>query len=91
MRYIAVQWHQNNPDYPTELYSETGDDGWELRKVEVFADGTHHFADAQRQSGSTQLSLVPIPPLAAIAADQQFTPREISQQEFEDLWTRATR
>lgn len=91
MRYIAVQWHQKDPDDPIELYSEISDDDWELRKVEVFADGTHHFADAQPQSGSTQLRLAPIPSLAEIAADPQFTPREISRQEFEDLWTRARR
>ena len=89
MRYIAVHWHQSSPDYPIELYSEIDDAGWEQRKVEVFADGRRDFADKQAQSGSTELGLAPVPPLAEIAADPQFKPREILRDEFEDLWKRV--
>ena len=89
MRYIAVHWHQSSPDYPIELYSEIDDAGWEQRKVEVFADGRRSFADKQAQNGSTELGLAPVPPLAEIAADPQFKPREISRDEFEDLWKSA--
>ena len=89
MRYIAVHWRQSSPDYPVELYSEIDDSGCEQRKVEVFADGRRDFANKQTRSGSTQLGLAPIPPLAQIATDSQFEPREISPEEFEDLWKRA--
>ena len=89
MRYIAVQWHQSNVDYPVELFSEIDDAGWEQRKVEVYADGRRCYADKRKQSGSTQLGLAPIPSLAEIAADPQFSPREISREEFETSWKRA--
>ena len=90
MRYIAVQWHQKNPDYPITLYSEIDDAGWEQRKVEVFADGRRDYADKSQQTGSTQLGLAVIPSLTEIAADPQFSPREIQREEFEMLWQTAT-
>jgi hypothetical protein len=89
MRYIAVQWHQNCPDDPIEMFSEIDEAGWEQRKVEVYADGRHDYADKNAQTGSTELGLSPIPSLAEIAADSQFTPREISREEFDTLWKRA--
>jgi len=89
MRYIAVQWHQNCPDDPVEMLSEIDDAGWEQRKVEIFADGRRDYADKSEQKGSTELGLSPIPSLAEIAADPQFTPREISREEFETSWKRA--
>ena len=89
MRYIAVQWHQNCPDDPVEMLSEIDDAGWEQRKVEVFADGSRDYADKSEQTGSTELGLSPIPSIADISADPQFTPREISREEFETSWKRA--
>jgi len=91
MRYIAVHWHHNNPEYPVELYSEIDDEGWEQRKVEIFADGHLDYADKVDESGSTWLGIEPVPSLAEIAADPEFTPREISKTEFEDLWKRIKR
>ena len=41
------------------------------------------------QTGSTELGLSPIPSLAEIAADPQFSPREISREDFETSWTKA--
>jgi hypothetical protein len=89
MRYIAVQWHQNCPDYPVELLSEIDDAGWEQRKVEIYADGRRNYADKSEHTGSTKLGLSPIPSVAEIAADPQFTPSEISREEFEVSWKRA--
>jgi hypothetical protein len=89
MRYIAVQWHQNCPDDPIEMLSEIDDAGWEQRKVEIYADGRCNYADKGGQTGSTELGLSSIPSLAEIVADPQFTPREISPEEFESSWKRA--
>ena len=40
MRYIHVRWLHEHPDEPVDLYSELTGDGWEVRKVEIVADGS---------------------------------------------------
>ncbi len=89
MRYLAVQWHQANPEYPVWLYSEIDDAGWEQRKVEVYADGTHHFAGEGRRTGSTELGLDVVPATNEIAEDPEFSPLEISREEFEVIWRKV--
>ena len=87
MRYLAVQWHQANPEYPVWLYSEIDDAGWEQRKVEVYADGTHHFAGEGRRSSRNRTR-------ARRRAGHKrnrrgcrsFSPLEISREEFEVIW-----
>lgn len=71
------------------LYSELNDEFWELRKIEVYADGRADFADNKRQSGSTKLGIEPLPSLNEIAADPEFNPSKISAEEFEIMWERA--
>ena len=86
MRYIVVKWKQHDPSYPSVLYSELDDAGWEIRKVEVFADGRVGYADRSGTSGGTRLSIEPLPSLTEIAADPQFEPREMGREEFEKVW-----
>ncbi len=85
-RYIAVLWRHSLPEEPVELFSELDDARWERRKIEVYRDGHSGYADGTESSGSTGLGVVPIPSLEEIAADPQFTPREITRDEFEALW-----
>lgn len=86
MKYIKVKWKHNNPVDPVWLYSELDDACWELRKVEVFADGSCGFAGEGSEVGGSALGLEPIPPLSEIAADAQFVPAEIEAEEFEQIW-----
>lgn len=89
MHYIVVKWLHYFSEEPVLLFSELDDQGWEIRKVEVFRDGVAYFADARRHSGSTALGLLPVPDLAEIATDSQFLPREITPEEFERVWEDA--
>jgi hypothetical protein len=68
------------------LVSELDDHRWETRKVEIFADGSKGHAMKGQESGGTRLGLVPLPPLDEIAADPQFLPEEITEEEFEAVW-----
>ena len=86
MQYIAVLWHHQFPDEPVELFSELDSARWERRKVEVFADGRRGFASVHRCGEGTELGSMPVPPLAEIASAAEFTPREISREEFEAVW-----
>jgi len=89
MKYVKVRWIHTSSDQPVMLYSELNDENWELRKVEVYADGRADFADREEQSGSTKLGIEPLPPLEEIAADPEFEPVVISAEEFEAAWESA--
>lgn len=89
VRYIKVLWHHECPEDPIELYSEVGDDGWEVRKVELYRDGRYGRASSEGSTASTGLSDEPIPDIAEIAALEEFTPNEISADEFETVWQNA--
>ncbi|MFN8484689.1 MAG: hypothetical protein U0768_16765 [Anaerolineae bacterium] len=89
MRYIHVRWIHEHPDEPVDLYSELTDDGWEVRKVEIFADGSATFANRTSRRGTSRLGQTPTPSLAEINANPQFQGRAIDKDEFEAVWSNA--
>jgi hypothetical protein len=89
MRYQRVRWQHTYTDEPVDLYSESDDEGWETRKVEVFADGSMTLADDQTSTGNTFLAEVPMPAMEEIARDPQFQPSPITREEFEVVWQKA--
>ena len=88
MMYIMVRWLHNLKDEPVMLYSELDSAGREVRKVEVFRDGSCGYADAGEQRGSTRLGIVPVPDIAEIAKNPEFEPKLITKDEFEQVWQR---
>lgn len=91
MNYYKIKWNHSFPDEPIWLYSEIDDARWEVRKVEIFADGKIGFADQTRNSGNTRLGEEPLPEMANIAADPQFEPMQIPASEFEVVWQSSTK
>jgi hypothetical protein len=91
MKYVRVAWKHQHLDEPVILYSEVDDGRFEVRKVEVFRNGTYGYAGAHTCSGGTKLGIFAMPPLEEIANDRQFEPTEIEQDEFEQAWARALR
>ncbi len=89
MEYIKVKWIHSFLDEPVLLYSEIDEQRWELRSVEVFADGRIGYANGEISTETTGLSEDPIPQLKDIAADPEFQPEEISKDEFEVVWAKA--
>lgn len=89
MDYLKVLWIHNFPDEPIELYSEIDEDGWEVRKVEIFRDGHCDWADCARSVGTSMLSETKMPSLESIAEQDEFSPAKISAHEFEEIWRRA--
>jgi len=89
MRYIRVHWHHSFPDEPVILFSEIDNDEWERRKVWIFRQGPAGYAGLGETSRGVELAPVKIQSLAEISADSQFEGQEISEQEFEEVWTRA--
>jgi hypothetical protein len=86
--YFVATWRHAFPDDPVTIYTELDDDRLETRKVEVFRDGSVGWADTTAESRS-RLSESPVPTVSEIAADPQFSPREIPVEEFEEAWRRA--
>lgn len=89
MMYIQVKWIHSSSSEPVVMYSEIDNDGWEIRKVEVYADGGMDFASSFESKGDSSLSKEPLPSLAEIAEDPQFELVEINQIDFERAWSRA--
>jgi hypothetical protein len=87
-RYQKVLWHHELPDEPVVLYSEI-ESGFEIRKVEVYRDGRHDFADGSRSTGTTVLGEKLMPDLDDINQDPEFSATAITAGEFEALWQRA--
>ena len=86
MHHIKVNWIHSNPANPVTLYSEIDQEMWEVRKVEVFADGHRDFADANYRTGSTRLGIEPLPSFDEISSDPEFQLTMISAEEFETEW-----
>ena len=86
MQYIRVQWIHSLPAEPITLLSELDDQRYEVRKLELFANGTAGRASRKDRVGSTRLGKVPMPSLEEINSDPQFRAEEISQVEFEAAW-----
>ena len=63
-----------------------GEDSYERRKVEIYADGRKGFADGSEEAGGTSLGVMPVPSLEEIAAQPEYEPKEISQEEFQRIW-----
>jgi len=86
MRYLYVKWVHKNPADPVHLYSEIGDDSYERRRVEIWADGRKGFADESEEKGGTGLSSLPVPSLKEIAAQPEFQPKAIAAEDFQKIW-----
>jgi predicted 3-demethylubiquinone-9 3-methyltransferase (glyoxalase superfamily) len=88
-RYQKVLWHHDHADEPVALYSEI-DSGFEVRKIEVYRDGRHGYADRSRSMGTTVLGETVMPALDEINEDPEFSAAAITAEEFERVWQRAS-
>ena len=87
-RYLAVTWHHDLHDEPTELLSEVVD-GEEARKVEKYRDGRIGWAGADGCRGDTVLAEGLMPFADELEADPEFNARTIGADEFEHEWRLA--
>jgi len=89
MKYIRLKWNHTNPDEPVWIFSELDADGKEVRKIECFRNGFCDIATASGSSGTAALMTLPLPDLSQLAKrDPEFTPTEITQDEFEQIWVK---
>lgn len=89
MIYLKVVWKHEDQAYPIVLYSELGENRWEVRKVEIFPDGKWTYASESQSTGNTILGDLPVPSLEEISANNEFEPHLITMDEFESVWNKA--
>ncbi|GAB1097524.1 MAG: hypothetical protein Sw2LagBPW_30030 [Shewanella algae] len=86
MRYIDVEWKHDFNYEPTRLVSEIGSDGYEIRKLEFFPDGSVGFAFESIESLNTRLGIDMVPSLEEINSQEEFQGKSTSKEQFELLW-----
>jgi len=86
MEYIDVRWAHSNTKEPIRLVSELGSGRYETRKLEFFPDGRVDFAAKAGSLHCTRLGEMPVPSLADINAQAEFSGIEITASDFDTLW-----
>jgi len=87
--YLKVRWRHDYPDEPVLLLSELDANRYEIRKMEIFADGTKGYASEKTSVRGTQLGEVPVPTEDEISTDPLFVVETVTADEFERLWESA--
>lgn len=87
--YSKVTWRHSNSYDPVEIYCELDDARWEVRRVEVFSDGSLDYASRSKSEGRTFLSPETFSSLAEIRANPEFEATEIEKDEFDQMWSKA--
>jgi uncharacterized protein DUF6881 len=86
MEYVKVSWIHDFEDEPILLYSELDLSRHEIRKIEIYKDGSFGLASFNYEFGGTLLSSEPVPDTTEIGKDPQFIVHETSKEEFEAVW-----
>jgi hypothetical protein len=89
VRYLRVHWNHRSAGYPVVLCSEIGEDRYEVRKVDEYADGRLDLAGRGIETGNTALATERTPSLAEINLDRQFRATPMEPRDFERLRDRA--
>lgn len=86
MTYLMCHWIHNFSDEPILLYSEMDHQRYEVRKVELYADGRIGYATQDFEHGGTGLSLESVPFTEDIAEQPEFVAVDIDADTFEKVW-----
>ncbi|QVM92707.1 hypothetical protein JYG34_06670 [Pseudomonas entomophila] len=90
MRFLKVKWNHAHLDEPHLIYQEVDNESWEVRKVELFGDGTLcGYASKSGEFGDSILSDQKIPSIDEINESEEFYAEIITQGEFERIWVWA--
>jgi hypothetical protein len=84
-------WIDAAEDEPVEWYDELDASRWSIRCVRKYRDGRLEAHGYANDDWRDVMPEGPIPPLAIITRDPQFSAKEISKAEFETVWNQANR
>jgi hypothetical protein len=86
MKYLLVEASNQPDDIPLKSYHQLDSSDSETRKIEIFKDGSVGWADGDTEVQSTRLARELFPTIEEIAEDADFSPKEITSEEFENAW-----
>lgn len=86
MEYLKVHWRHEFQDEPTIIYFELDEQRNEVRKIEMYCDGSFGLASKDVTYNNSILSEKPIPVIEEIMSDSQFRVLEINKFDFLKLW-----
>lgn len=93
MWWVEVRALEGDPSLPVRYFSEVGPDGLEVRRVEVFANGSMSFAGLfaglPASCGDTVLSPVPLATPDEVSLVPGFEASRLSRQAFDEVWWSA--
>ena len=81
-----MKWLHSNLEDPVRMVSELGPGRFETRELEFIPNGRVGFAAKAGSSHGTRLGERPVPPLAEINVQAEFSGTEITASDFETLW-----
>jgi hypothetical protein len=86
LEYIYVEWIHDLIDEPFILISELDENRYETRNIEIYKDGRVGFAYNDVEVLNAGLGIEPVPSIDEIASESEFSPKEITNEEFEKFW-----
>jgi hypothetical protein len=84
-----VRWEIDDDNEPFLFVSEVGDDGFEVRRVHVYKDGSSERADSAHWTERIYLAADPVPSVEDISAEEDLEAEQITAAAFEQLWRDA--
>ena len=86
--YCRTRWSHGLQTYPKEIWSELGGYRFEVRRLEVFADGTMLWTSPEESAGA-DAGATPLPDLAELADDPDCEEAAVvTAEQFETIWAR---
>jgi hypothetical protein len=89
--YVHIIWFAAKEDEPIEWYDELDASRWSIRCVREYRDGRLEAFSYASQNWREKMPESSLPLVEAINQNPEFSAREISKDEFEDIWSQATR
>jgi hypothetical protein len=87
--YFYGIWIAATEDDPVEWYDELDPARWSIRCVRKYRDGRLEAYSYASNNWRDVMPEAPIPPLAIVNRDSDFSAKEISKAEFETVWNQA--
>ncbi|MGW0337989.1 DUF6881 domain-containing protein [Streptomyces sp. NPDC003011] len=89
VEYWKVTWLHEFQSEPICFYSEIGEDGYEVWKIQGYRDGRKLKADSSHETREVGLSEIPVGSIRDVAAQPEFLASLITREEFEQEWESA--
>jgi hypothetical protein len=89
--YFHGVWFAANEDEPIEYYDELDASRWSIRCARKYRDGRLEAFSHASDNWRDKMPESSLPLVELIIRNPDFAAREISKEEFEAIWTQATR